>query len=77
MNRSRIALPALLLLTLAACGDTAKLPVAAGTGSGISLPPPTRSLIPTVNVATATGWPVGATPVAARGCVAVWPLLQP
>ena len=67
MNRSRIALPALLLLTLAACGDTAKLPVAAGTGSGISLPPPTRSLIPTVNVATATGWPVGATPVAAPG----------
>ena len=67
MNRSRIALPALLLLTLAACGDTAKLPVAAGTGSGISLPPPTRSLIPTVNVATATGWPVGASPVAAPG----------
>ena len=67
MNRSRIALPALLLLALAACGETAKLPVSAGTGSGISLPPPTRSLIPTINVATATGWPAGSTPVAAPG----------
>ena len=67
MNRSRIALPALLLLALAACGETAKLPVSAGTGSGISLPPPTRTLIPTINVATATGWPAGSTPVAAPG----------
>ena len=31
MNRSRIALPALMLLALAACGETAKLPVSAGT----------------------------------------------
>ena len=67
MNRSRIALSALLLLGLAACGETAKLPVSAGTGSGISLPPPARTLIPTINVATATGWPVGSTPVAAPG----------
>ena len=69
MNRSRIALPALMLLALAACGETAKLPVSAGTGtgSGISLPPPARTLIPTINVATATGWPAGSTPVAAPG----------
>ena len=67
MNPTRIAVSATLLLALAACGETAKLPVSAGTGSGINLPPPTRTLIPTINVATATGWPAGSTPVAAPG----------
>ena len=69
MNRTRIAVSATLLLALTACGETAKLPVSAGTGSGsgINLPPPTRTLIPTINVATATGWPAGSTPVAAPG----------
>ncbi len=58
-----------LALALSACGDTAKLPLSAGigSGSGINLPPPTKTLIPTVNVATATGWAAGTTPVAAPG----------
>ena len=52
---------------LAACGDTATLPVAAGTGPTPRLPAPATSLIPTVNVATAVGWPAGDKPVAASG----------
>ena len=52
---------------LAACGETARLHVARGTGPAPVLPPPTKTLIPTVHVAHATGWPAGATPVAAAG----------
>jgi glucose/arabinose dehydrogenase len=54
-------------LALAACGETAKLPVEAGMGPEPRLPPPTKTLIPTVNVATARGWPAGAMPTPAPG----------
>lgn len=57
----------LLALALAACGEMAKLPVSAGTGPQPVLPPPQTTLIPTVNIAPATGWPPGATPQAAPG----------
>ncbi|MFP5304488.1 MAG: PQQ-dependent sugar dehydrogenase, partial [Gammaproteobacteria bacterium] len=50
---------------LGACGDTAKLPVSAGTGPDPALPPPDGSLIPTVNIAPAKGWPDGVTPQSA------------
>lgn len=50
-----------------ACADTARLPVSAGTGPQPTLPEPTRSLIPTVNVAKAVGWPAGMQPQAAAG----------
>ena len=69
----QFSLPTLLALALgaalAACGDTAKLPLSAGigAGTGISLPPPNKTLIPTINVAPATGWAPGATPVPAPG----------
>ena len=56
-----------LAALLAACGDTATLPVAAGTGPEPVLPPPHETLFPTVNIAPATGWPEGGKPVAARG----------
>jgi glucose/arabinose dehydrogenase len=52
---------------LAACGDTAKLSVEAGTGPQPQLPPPTRTLVPTVNVAKADPWPAGTGPQAAPG----------
>ncbi len=52
---------------LAACGDMAKLPVAAGTGPSPSLPAPSSSLLPTINIAPAQGWAPGAAPVAAAG----------
>ena len=54
-------------LVLAACGGSARLPVAAGTGPAPELPPPRTSLIPTIHVATARGWPAGRTPIAAAG----------
>jgi glucose/arabinose dehydrogenase len=49
------------------CGDMAQLPASAGVGPNPTLPLPTRTLIPTVNIAPATGWPAGAKPVAAAG----------
>jgi glucose/arabinose dehydrogenase len=54
-------------LALAACGDTAKLTISDGTGATPTLPPPQATLIPTVNIAPAKGWPPGATPLAAPG----------
>ena len=52
---------------LAACGTSAKLPLEAGTGPEPVLPAPSTSLIPTVKVADATGWPAGAAPVPVAG----------
>ncbi|PUE11846.1 sorbosone dehydrogenase [Limnohabitans sp. T6-5] len=54
-------------LLLAACGDVAKLPVAAGTGLSPTLPPPVSTLIPTVHIAPSVGWASGAKPTAAPG----------
>ena len=45
----------------------AKLPISAGIGSNPTLPAPVRTLVPTVNIAPAKGWPVGATPQSAPG----------
>ena len=55
------------MLLLAACGDTANLPVTAGIGASPQLPPPDSALIPTVNVAPARPWSGDAAPVAAPG----------
>jgi glucose/arabinose dehydrogenase len=60
-------LAGMLTVLLAGCGDVAKLPVESGIGPQPALPEPTVSLIPTVHVAKATGWPAGAMPQAARG----------
>ncbi|MDF3034953.1 MAG: L-sorbosone dehydrogenase [Paucimonas sp.] len=57
----------LLAVNLCACANGARLPVEAGTGPQPTLPPPTKSLIPTVNVAPAVGWPAGTKPIAAEG----------
>jgi glucose/arabinose dehydrogenase len=54
-------------LLLAGCGDSAKLPEQAAIGPNPPLPEPTKTLIPTVNIATAKGWPNGETPKAASG----------
>ncbi|MHB8666457.1 MAG: PQQ-dependent sugar dehydrogenase [Burkholderiales bacterium] len=54
-----------LMLSLAGCGDVATLPESASIGPHPALPPPNATLIPTVNIAPAKGWPAGATPVAA------------
>lgn len=56
---------ALIALSLGACGETATLPVSAGIGPTPTLPPPRQTLLPTVHVAPAKGWPPGAKPQAA------------
>ncbi len=56
-----------LAVCLSACGDVAKLSVAEGTGPQPGLPPPAKSLLPTVNIAPAIGWPSGTTPQPAAG----------
>ena len=55
------------ILVLAACGEVAKLPISAGTGAQPTLPQPVHTLVPTVRVAPAKGWPAGAMPHAAPG----------
>jgi glucose/arabinose dehydrogenase len=61
------ALVLLLATTLAGCGDTARLPESAGIGRQPQLPPPVKSLIPTVAIAPAQGWPPDGQPQAAAG----------
>ncbi len=56
-----------LMLGLAGCGDVATLPESAGFGPRPALPPPNRTLVPTVHIAPAKGWPAGAGPAAAPG----------
>jgi glucose/arabinose dehydrogenase len=56
-----------LLLNLVACGDMATLPASAGVGPRPTIPEPVKSLIPTVHIAPARGWPEGAAPTAAPG----------
>ena len=66
-----MAVRSLLMLSmvagLSACGGTAQLPVSAGMGATPTLPAPQRSLIPTVHIAPAKGWPAEASPQAAAG----------
>ncbi len=52
---------------LAACAPSARLPVSAGTGPQPVLPAPQTSLIPTVKIAKAVGWPANVTPTGAPG----------
>lgn len=63
----RIALLLAITTGLSACGDTARLQVTDGSGPAPQLPEPNKTLIPTVNIAPAVGWPKGAKPVAAPG----------
>src|SRR4051794_34438929 len=53
------------VIVVVACGTPARLPVSAETGPRPTLPPPEKSLIPTVHVAKAVGWGTGVKPTAA------------
>lgn len=53
--------------SLAACSETATLPLAAGIGPHPSLPAPVKTLLPTVNIAPAQGWPQDVLPRPAAG----------
>jgi len=54
-------------LLVAGCGESATLPVSAGTGPTPRLPPPNKTLIPTVHIAPAQGWRDGARPTPGNG----------
>jgi len=56
-----------ITLSLAACGYSESLPEGASLGANPTLPAPNTSLIPTVRIAPAVGWPAGSTPIAAEG----------
>jgi glucose/arabinose dehydrogenase len=58
---------AMLALPLAACGEPETVAAEQTFGPSPTLPAPQKSWIPTVNVATAIGWPGGGKPTAAKG----------
>jgi len=61
------ALVVLAALCLSACGDMAQLPVSAGSGPAPTLPEPRSTLLPTVNIAPAQGWPAAGAPSGPAG----------
>ena len=71
MDTIRTLLTVILLfntaIALTACGGAAKIPTSASYGPDPTLPAPDPSLIPTVKIAPAKGWPLGAKPIASRG----------
>ncbi|MGF6285454.1 PQQ-dependent sugar dehydrogenase [Pseudomonas silensiensis] len=67
MRKPQLALVIVLAGGLAACGETARLQVSDGIGPSPKLPEPNKTLIPTVNIAPAIGWPDGTKPIAATG----------
>lgn len=57
----------MFMLSLAGCSDMAKLPAEASYGPAPQLPEPNKTLVPTINIAKAVGWPEGMKPIAAEG----------
>ncbi|HSD43638.1 MAG TPA: sorbosone dehydrogenase family protein [Burkholderiales bacterium] len=57
----------LAAVALGGCSESARLPFSAGVGPDPVLPRPKSTLIPTIDIAPAKGWPPGMTPVAADG----------
>ncbi|MFL6591946.1 MAG: PQQ-dependent sugar dehydrogenase [Luteimonas sp.] len=70
-----IVLGLLALAGLGGCGESARLAVRDGIGPNPQLPPPRHTLVPTVDIAPARGWPPGRMPTAAPGW-AVAPFAQ-
>jgi glucose/arabinose dehydrogenase len=65
--KSEYAVLLVLAAGLAGCGESSRLQVADGTGPSPQLPEPNKTLIPTVNIAPAVGWPKDGKPAAAPG----------
>jgi len=63
-----------LAASLAACGDTAILSPEQGMGKSPTLPAPNQSLIPTLHIAPAKGWPEGTMPTTSVAGLSVTPL---
>jgi glucose/arabinose dehydrogenase len=64
---TRLAACVLAGVVAGACGATTSAPEAAGIGPKPILPQPETSLVPTLNVVEAVGWPDGAAPTSAAG----------
>lgn len=56
-----------LVMALGGCGEESSLPKGADVGTNPTIAKPTKTLMPTVNVAPAKGWPEGQSPAAASG----------
>ncbi len=74
MAMKKIIFPAIAAIAVLAAGgvllmsgEQATLNIAESYGPTPTLPAPNPGLIPTVNIAAATAWPTGATPLAANG----------
>jgi glucose/arabinose dehydrogenase len=74
MNKRNALLVVAVIVVVAAIGglvifrgDTARLPETSAMGSSPVLPQPTTSLVPTIRIAPAKGWPAGGKPTAADG----------
>ena len=67
MRKPQLVFVIMIAGGLAACGESSSLQVSDGTGPSPKLPEPNKTLIPTVNIAPAIGWPAGAKPTAATG----------
>ena len=72
MGKRRLALAVLALAAgigalLATSGDVATLPETAGMGPAPQLPPPVRSVLPTLSMPRGRGWAVDEKPVASPG----------
>ncbi len=65
--RAAVLAAAAAALGIAACSEMAQLPFSAGVGPNPALPPPNKTLFPTVDIAPAKGWPEGGKSVAAAG----------
>lgn len=63
----RLIFTTVALLCSSGCAPKAQLSMQDGVGPAPTLPSPSTSLIPDVNVVTAKGWPLGATPAVAPG----------
>jgi glucose/arabinose dehydrogenase len=64
---TRLPIWLLALAGLLGCAESAKLPYEATTGPNPQLAAPAETVIPTVNIAPAKGWPKAAKPAAAPG----------
>ncbi|HET6433181.1 sorbosone dehydrogenase family protein [Dyella sp.] len=66
-RRASTALVTAALLGLCGCGERATLSVREGSGPQPALPPPRDTVLPTVDIAPAVGWPAGTAPIPAPG----------
>ena len=68
MRRARLAGAFAATTLVVACAmETSQLPFSAGVGADPTLPPPVKTLLPTVKIAEAKGWPKDARPTVAPG----------